>query len=565
MYVGVNKPCHTLSPNVVVPASLVLAATCLAVAFWRRRLRCGSGIQQVPPQELFLQQQQQQQQGPGTREAAKQHTEGSNAKQRLPIRRRTALKAQLSAFIGTEHAEALLESLRTPPLTTTIRVNTAAATRAEAERRLLDAGVGGLAGLRPHPALSDVLEIPVRGPFAIERSLPFAIAVDQSCAESVLRGADVFAPGVLGCSPGLCEGERVAVVVANLNHRAETALGSKLSSGSVALLDETEGWLHCGNGVAVLGRADLFPPGHHRTDRPVAKGSRPTGLAVRMDERVYSAPSLHGVLPDLLLLQNLPSAVTVHMLDPQPGERILDMCAAPGGKATHCAALLGGRGSVVALDRSARRLAEVEKLASRLGVEATMECVCLDATLALERWPPGSFDRVLLDPPCSALGQRPRLILTATPEEVCACAAYQMRLVSAAVGLLKPGGVLVYSTCTVSAEENEMVIAHALEAYPQMCLVPSLTSTLAQASHAYSLGAAPTAAPSPTATPSPPSSALDATASLGGPGWPGCGLRAEQCTLVRRWDPTTAAGAGHIGFFAARLVKLKLEEGAGGG
>jgi hypothetical protein len=84
-------------------------------------------------------------------------------------------------------------------------------------------------------------------------------------------------------------------VVANLSRRRETALGSKLGS-AVSLLDGCDAaeWVHCGNGVAVLGRKELFPPGHHKSDRPAAKGARPMGLAVRMDDQLYRSPGLHG-------------------------------------------------------------------------------------------------------------------------------------------------------------------------------------------------------------------------------------------------------------------------------
>jgi 16S rRNA C967 or C1407 C5-methylase (RsmB/RsmF family) len=93
----------------------------------------------------------------------------------------------------------------------------------------------------------------------------------------------------------------------------------------------------------------------------------------------------------------------------------------------------GSARSQRAIDRSVRRLAEVGSLSERLGLSAAIVCVHMDATLAHERWPQPSFDRVLLDPPCTALGQRPRLSVTTSPDEIAACAAYQKQLLHAAV------------------------------------------------------------------------------------------------------------------------------------
>ena len=121
------------------------------------------------------------------------------------------------------------------------------------------------------------------------------------------------------------------------------------------------------------------------------------------------------------------------------------------------------------------------------------------------------------------LGQRPRLVLTATLEELASSGEYQMRLLDAAAALLRPGGTLVYSTCTVSAEENERVVEHALRRCP------------------VALRLAP-----------PPPRLL-----LGGPGWAGCGLSEAERHAVQRFDPGSPQGAGCIGFFVAKLVRVE--------
>jgi 16S rRNA (cytosine967-C5)-methyltransferase len=147
-----------------------------------------------------------------------------------------------------------------------------------------------------------------------------------------------------------------------------------------------------------------------------------------------------------------------HVVDPQPGERILDLCAAPGGKATHLAALVGPTGEVVAVERHAGRARALGRTVERMRA-TNVTVVVGDAG----RRPAGEgvFDRVLLDPPCSGLGtlqSRPDLRWRASPESVAGLAAEQARLLSVAAGAVAAGGRLVYSTCTISPAENERQI-----------------------------------------------------------------------------------------------------------
>ena len=147
-----------------------------------------------------------------------------------------------------------------------------------------------------------------------------------------------------------------------------------------------------------------------------------------------------------------------HVVDPQPGERILDLCAAPGGKTTHLAALAGLSADVVAVERHAGRARALVRTAGRM--RATNVTVVV-ADAGRPQSPPAAFDRVLLDPPCSGLGtlqSRPDLRWRASPESVAGLAAEQARLLSVAAGAVAPGGTLVYSTCTISPAENERQI-----------------------------------------------------------------------------------------------------------
>ena len=151
------------------------------------------------------------------------------------------------------------------------------------------------------------------------------------------------------------------------------------------------------------------------------------------------------------------------LLDPQPGERILDACAAPGGKSSHLAELMDDRGVVLALDRGEARLQRVHRNVERLG----LTCVDTrhgDATTLADEMPEwrGSFDRILLDAPCSGLGTLARHAdarWRMDPDGIEELVLLQRQLLAAMVPLLKPGGRLVYATCTVHPRENSELIA----------------------------------------------------------------------------------------------------------
>jgi 16S rRNA (cytosine967-C5)-methyltransferase len=156
--------------------------------------------------------------------------------------------------------------------------------------------------------------------------------------------------------------------------------------------------------------------------------------------------------------QSRAAMLVAHVVDPQPGERILDLCAAPGAKTTHLAALVGPAGEVVAVERHAGRARALGRTVGRMRT-ANVTVEVGDAGRRRDRDRP--FDRVLLDPPCSGLGtlqSRPDLRWRSSPESVTALAGEQARLLSVAAGAVAPGGTLVYSTCTISPAENQRQI-----------------------------------------------------------------------------------------------------------
>lgn len=142
---------------------------------------------------------------------------------------------------------------------------------------------------------------------------------------------------------------------------------------------------------------------------------------------------------------------------PQPGERILDACAAPGGKSLHMAELMGDRGEIVAVDASAERLALVEENCRRLGVKS-VRTIAADLSHPAEAKALGRFDRIVVDAPCTGLGvlrRHPEAKWHKTEALIVRFGAKQRAILDAVGPLLKPGGVLVYSTCSTEREENE--------------------------------------------------------------------------------------------------------------
>jgi 16S rRNA (cytosine967-C5)-methyltransferase len=156
--------------------------------------------------------------------------------------------------------------------------------------------------------------------------------------------------------------------------------------------------------------------------------------------------------------QSRGSAAVVEVLDPRPGEHILDLCAGPGIKTGQIAARIGDRGEVISVESDPSRAAEVADQARRLGLRSV---TVIEADAALPGMAPG-FDRVLLDAPCSDLGalaSRPDARWRKSPATIDRLVEVQAELIRRAREALRPGGTLVYSTCTISHRENEAQIA----------------------------------------------------------------------------------------------------------
>lgn len=199
----------------------------------------------------------------------------------------------------------------------------------------------------------------------------------------------------------------------------------------------------------------------------------PTRICVRRRSGEASGMPVHGI-EDAFILDELaghreaiangdlvvsdPSSTAVAAaLDPRPGDRILDLAAAPGGKSLHLFDLVGGEGLIVAMDRHERRTAAAQRRVQRLG--ADIQWVVGDAVV-----PPfsdSSFDRVLLDAPCTGLGtlrRRPEIRHRIDETSAARARRLQRRMIEAALVLVRPGGRLVYSVCTVTSDETTDVV-----------------------------------------------------------------------------------------------------------
>ncbi|POM77206.1 Nucleolar protein NOP2 [Phytophthora palmivora] len=458
------------------------------------------------------------------------------------------VEQELGGAYGEPHWTNIKRALARPPAFTAVRVNTLKLSRDEALQALkphLDGFNTQLAALdasrQPiqafaHTSLPDVLMIPSSpsGQATVEFNPEFkSIVVDRLCGEAVLRGSDIFARGVMSASAGINAEDEVNVFV-DLDHNHTRGSDFAMHNGRKLLI---------ARGVTKMARTEIF--------RAVR------GLAVTQLVRVCpDAPPMNGVLKGQIYVQNLPCSVVAHVLDPQEGDVILDMCAAPGGKTSHVATLMRNKGILVACDRSKRKALELRTLCDDLQLDC-VEPLKMDSTHALlpkekvdaaliannsaftsvaqvlaqakEKTPsqarllqvegffPETFDRILLDPPCSALGLRPRLLHAGDADNLAEYTNMQRNFLWVAAFLLKPGGTLVYSTCTINPKENEQMVHHALQNYPL-----ELVS--------------------------------QGEAHIGDRGLAGQGLNEHEASLVQRFDPSNA-NLDTMGFFCAKFIK----------
>ena len=275
--------------------------------------------------------------------------------------------------------------------------------------------------------IGEAIYFPIEGSFKIPIEDGIVI-VDKKTAESVYLGSHVYAPGVLKVVGSARKGYPVTVVSPIL---------------------EPVGW----------GYLEISP-------KDVGKVRR--GLAVKIVVSKYRAPKIREFpefLEGALYEQSLPAMLVSKILNPQEGELIVDLCAAPGGKTSHIYQLTEGKAKILAFDHSRKRIAKMIREFNRM--KMNIEVYLADSRYLHVDYPTlrGKVDRVLIDPPCSSLGVRPKLYDTKRYKDIVDLRNYQVQFFKPAYELLRKGGVLVYSTCTVTIEENEEVIEEVLEKY----------------------------------------------------------------------------------------------------
>jgi 16S rRNA (cytosine967-C5)-methyltransferase len=195
----------------------------------------------------------------------------------------------------------------------------------------------------------------------------------------------------------------------------------------------------------------------------------PQGVTVHVGGAV---PELPGFPQGMFQIQSEASQLVGYLLAPQPGERILDACAAPGGKTTHLAELMNDHGEVIAADISEKSLEKMADSIVRLGLKS-IRMLRVDLSEGLPESITRPYDRILIDAPCSGLGtvrSHPEIKWHRSQSDISRLTRLQQRILARTAFHLKPGGVLVYSTCTLSWEENENIVESFLSDHREFVL-----------------------------------------------------------------------------------------------
>ena len=327
------------------------------------------------------------------------------------------IREAVSVF-GAE-AEGTLQSMVEPVHTYYVRCNTLKISPDQLISLLTSKGLEIIRLI----ALPEAIGIGVKGPFEITPTKS-RVVVDKKTAESVLQGANVYAPGIVKCE-SMRLGDLVTVV---------SEIGETVAVGDARM-----------NATDVL--------------------TFKKGLAVSVTRRRFHSPQIRELdefSKGFLYPQSMAAMVTVRVLDPKPGETIVDMNCAPGGKLSHMSQLMQNQGRILGFDRNSPKLRQTRDTVTKLG--------CKNVVLAIHdsRYLPDDFpdlksDRVLIDPPCSALGLRPKAYDYTRKERIQHLAAYQKQFVKAASQIVKHDGIVVYSVCTFTLEECEKIVEFAVQ------------------------------------------------------------------------------------------------------
>ena len=325
----------------------------------------------------------------------------------------------LSSVYGSLVSQ-VIRRLLTPPSRLYVRVNTARTSRSEVIELLRREGITAY----PDEYVEDAVYFEVEGPFSVECSASGRVIVDYKTAVSLMLGANLYRPGV---------------VWATHFNRGDKLLVTTRENLEVACIE------------AVVSHSEM--------------ASTRRGLVGVNIASPYRAPKITETsvyLKGLIYPQSLPSIVTTRILNPQRGELVVDMNASPGGKTSHVVQLTRGGALVLAFDRNLKKIQLLHHTLRRLQLDVNVIAMPWDSRyLHLDLNLRGKVDKIIIDPPCSNLGVRP-LVESRKWRDITNLSEYQKQFLKTARELLKPGGLLVYSTCTVTFRENEENIIYAV-------------------------------------------------------------------------------------------------------
>jgi 16S rRNA (cytosine967-C5)-methyltransferase len=209
-----------------------------------------------------------------------------------------------------------------------------------------------------------------------------------------------------------------------------------------------------------ISRAELLD---RMTSNGIAAEAAPFSPDGILLKELYTYSDL-GFIEGLFVVQDEASQLISYLLDPEPGEKVLDACAAPGGKTSHIAQIMGDRGEIIAVEKSPERAATLKKNLEMLGI-GSAELITADIN-DLKAQDIGNFGKILLDAPCSSFGvirKNPDVKYKYTAADLSANRAKQLELLHSVSDFLKEGGRLVYSVCSTEPEEGEQVIEEFLK------------------------------------------------------------------------------------------------------
>jgi 16S rRNA (cytosine967-C5)-methyltransferase len=272
--------------------------------------------------------------------------------------------------------------------------------------------------------LEEAVYFRVEGPNKVDGS-GLRVVVDKRAAESVLMGSNLYAPGVVYCERSIEKGSSVSIY-----------------SENNILLADGEALISCEEALRIR-----------------------RGIFVKVYKSLFKAPPIRDLRVwerGLVYPQSLPSMIVSRLLDPRPGEVIVDMCAAPGGKTSHIYELSRGEAVIYAFDHSKKRIEEMISNLRRLGHDK-INIIHGDSRYISIDHPYIKADKILLDPPCTSTGVRPKIYDHKTGDELRSLVKYQEQFIREAHRILRKGGVLIYSTCSITYDENEGLIKKFLD------------------------------------------------------------------------------------------------------